>query len=178
MSGFMLQLFQFFGLLPALGVAYIRDKFNFRLLPKTCLKYKHRLSCPVLRIFLAVLLAAPALIKINGHSPIIKAASCPSEMTMITIQYDPGTYVNVTKENIVFLDWMPNFHSSNFRRNAHNLADNNLIKAMESITPSTLFYTLDHETNTEALIIIATDELPSPGQLLVSLCGQWDETQL
>ncbi len=165
-----------FGLLPALGVAYIRDKLNFRLLPKNMPEAQtSNLAVQLCVIFLAVLLVAPTLIKISKHPAPIKAASCPSDMTMVTIQYDPGTYVNVTRENMVYLDWMPNFHVSNFRRNAHDLADNHLIEAMESIAPpSTLFYTLDYESNTEALIIIATDELSSPGQL-VSLCGQWDD---
>lgn len=95
-------------------------------------------------------------------------------MDMITIQYDPGTYVNVTRENVVFLDWIPSFHISKFRRNSHSLADANLIQAMPSITPaSTLFYTLDFQTNGEVLVIIKTDKLPKPGQLL-SICGQWD----
>lgn len=167
-----------FGLLPALGVAYIRDKFNIRLFPKNMPEVQtSTLAIQFCVVFLAALLFAPILIKINSEPVYIEAASCPSSMVMVSIQYDPGTYVNVTKENIVYLDWMPNFHISNFRKNAHDLADNNLIEAMESISPpSTIFYTLDYQTNTEALIIIRTDELPTPGQF-ISLCGQWNNDQ-
>lgn len=167
-----------FGLLPALGVAYIRDKFNFRLFPKNVTNVQSsNLTIQFCVLFLAILLVVPTLIKINGQPTSINATSCPSDMAMVTIQYDPGTYVNVTRENIIYLDWMPNFHISNFRKNAHNLADNSLIKAMESISPpSTLFYTLDYQTNTEVLIIIRTDELPGPGQI-ISVCGQWNDDQ-
>jgi hypothetical protein len=164
-----------FGLLPAMGVAYLRDKLNFRIFPKTMSEMQTTNWAIQFCILLAAaLLIAPILIKINSHPPEIANVSCPSEMDRITINYDPGTFVNVTRENLVFLDWMPNFHNSNFRRNAHSLADENLIQAMTSINPpSTLFYALDFQTNTEVLVIIKTDILPRPGRIL-SICGKWD----
>lgn len=166
-----------FGLLPAMGVAYLRDWFNLRYLPNA-VPYetqKTNLGIPYSILLIATLLIPPALIKINGYPPIIEAASCPSDMDGITVRYDAGTYVNVTRENKVYLDWMPDFHISAFRRNSHSLADINLIQVMESITPaSTLFSALDIQTNQAALVIIKTDELPEAGQV-ISLCGQWDK---
>jgi len=167
-----------FGLLPAMGVAYLRDTLNFHLFPKTMPEMqKTNLAIPFCVLLITTLLITPILIKTNSQPSLIEAVSCPSEMDIITIHYDPGTYVNVTRENVVFLDWMPNFHISIFRRNSHSLADINLIEVMESITPpSTLFYALDLQLNREALVIIKTDELPKPGQLL-SICGQWDDNR-
>jgi hypothetical protein len=117
---------------------------------------------------------APIMIKTNGHPPALLKSTCPPEMESITIHYDHGTSINVTRENIIFLDWMPNFHNGLFRRNAHSLADPHLIQVMDTITPpSTIFYTLDYRSNHEALVIIKTGKLPQPNQLLF-LCGFWD----
>ena len=166
----------FFGLLPAMGVAYLRDRLGFRLFPKSMPEAPQITWMVQFSILLLVaVLTTPILIKTNSRPPHLGTESCPSEFNMITIRYDPGTYVNVARESTVFLDWMPNFHVSDFRRGSHSLADINLIQAMETIAPPrTLFYTLDIQTNKETLVIIRTDELPKPGQL-VSLCGQWDD---
>src|SRR5690606_12548546 len=121
-----------------------------------------------------VMLATPVLIKSSGKTPPLPESSCPQEMDSVFVRYNKGTYVNVLRENVQFLDWMPDFHMSVFRRNAHSLADTALTTKFQSISlPSTLFYAVDLQSGSEALVIIDTNLLPEPNALL-HLCGFWE----
>ena len=127
-------------------------------------------------LLITMMVIAPIIIKIDGRSPILSEVSCPPRMDGITIQYDRGTSINVTRENVYFPDRVPNFHIGIFRRNTHGLADNNFIQALTTIAPPiTLFYTLDYQSNHEVFVVIKTDKLPQPNKLLY-LCGFWDQS--
>ena len=165
----------FFGLLPAMGLAFLRDKVHISFFPKESPNIqKLNLTLPFSILLVMLISVAPIIVKTNSLPPATLNLSCPPEMDSITIHYDHGTFINVLKEDIVFLDWMPNYHNGLFRRNSHSLADTNLIEVLGELTPpSTLFYMLDYQSNHEALVIIKTDKLPQQNQLLF-LCGFWD----
>jgi len=163
-----------FGLLPAMGLAYLRDKLNFRFFRPATNFVKDNLAMPISISLIALILVAPVAVKLNGTPPPEIKTACPPEMQSISIIFDQGTFINVARESLVFLDWNPNFHAGLFRRNTHSLADTYLMEALNEIAPpSTLFYTLDYESNGEALVVIKTEKLPSPGKLS-RLCGIWD----
>jgi len=166
----------YFGLLPAMGLAFLRDKINSRFTPKTAPEAPVPIwTLHFSALLTVILIVSPLPIKVYGASPAFQLANCPSPMSKIAVEFDPGAYINITRENLSYIDWMPDFHTSAFRRNIHNLADSHLIEFLGSVDPpSTLFQTLDFQNNSEVLVIIKTDELPKPGRTF-SLCGYWND---
>lgn len=166
----------FFILLPTMGLSFLLKKLKVSWLDSHTVQSpeSNYLTISLSIVTTLLLVFAPMFVKATGTLPTAPSSSCPSEMDSILIRYDRGTYVNILRENVAFLDWMPNFHASTFRRSAHALADTNLAATLESVSPpSTLFYALDFQSNQEALVIIETKQLPPPGQML-HLCGIWE----
>lgn len=166
----------FFGLLPAMGLFWLRERFSHPPAQTTPSDDRAEHVTSILSVVLIMLMTiAPLLIKASGELPPLPRTVCPPSMDSVIIRFDRGTSVNVLRENIVFLDGMPNFHASVFRRNAHDLADSHLIGTLTSINPPrTLFYSLDFESNGEALVVAETDALPRQG-IPARLCGYWED---
>jgi hypothetical protein len=163
----------FFVLLPAMGLSYLLEKIPVRFFKPSLPSLPEEYPTAAFSIALIiVLITAPILLKTTGRLPALPKTACPPEMDSFFTRFDTGTYINLHRENKAFLDWMPDFHISVFRRNAHDLPDSKLISIMEHIDPSnSLFYALDLQTNHEAIIIVETDLLPEPGTL-IQLCGK------
>jgi hypothetical protein len=163
----------FFVILPGLGLSFLQEKIPLQALkPRSIPLSPSYLSEAFSIILIVLMIASPLLIKTNGRLPAPPTTACPVGMDSFFTRYDKGISINIRRENEIFLDWMPNFHISGFRRNAHNLPDSNLISIMDSIAPlNTLFNGLDLQNNSEAIIVVETDLLPEPGNLIL-LCGE------
>lgn len=163
----------FFILLPGMGLSFLQEK-----MPVNFLK-PHLKSTPgnfplatISASLVVLLLTAPIYTKTTGALPTPPETVCPPNTDTFFASFDKGTSINIHRENEVFLDWMPDFHISGFRRNAHSLPEISLTIIMESIRPSnTLFYTIDLQTNQQSFVIIETEMLPQPGSLM-QVCGE------
>ncbi|MCQ3937969.1 MAG: hypothetical protein DPW18_13095 [Chloroflexi bacterium] len=162
----------FFVLLPGMGLLFLQEKFPAHF-------FKPRFSAlpdgyPIAAFagtLVVLILAAPVFIKTNGKLPIPPGGVCPAELDSFFTSFDEGIAINIQRESEVFLDWVPDFHASIFRRNAHSIPDTNLVSILESIAPlNTIFYAVDLQTNRAAFVIIETALLPKPGAL-IHLCG-------
>ena len=162
-------------LLPSIGFAHLLEKIKYRHVYQTDHgNQRQHFYLTIVAIIVAAILAGPIFVKNSSRSPILTETKCSGEMTTISVLLSEETYVNVVRENRQFLDWMPEYHQSVFRRNAHSLADTKLIAAMEEISPpSTLFYTLDYQSDQAVFVIIPMELLPKPGNY-VQLCGTWN----
>lgn len=163
----------FFALLPAMGLFFILEslKIPFVQVKQNIHFYPSYPLTASSVALIVVLICAPLMIKSNGESPLLPQRTCPAGMDSFFARFDPGTFINIQRENKVFLDWMPDFHISQFQRNAHNLPDTNLTNILDTIPPlSTLFYAVDLQTSQEA-IFVAKTELLHPGTL-IQACGK------
>lgn len=164
----------FFVLLPAMGVSLLQEKLLYRINKNFLNQYDDYLTIKLSISLLIAIVIAPIILKNTVNHVVISEFICPSDMDASVIKFDQGTYINVRRENQIFLDFMPNFHVSAFRESVHSLADPYLIEKMVSINiPSTLLYTLDLLSNQEVLVIINSNELPNQDALLY-LCGYWE----
>jgi hypothetical protein len=166
----------FFALLPGMGVAFLVEKIPAQFFKLESASPPAEYPTAALSIILiVVLIAAPIFIKTNGRLPSPPKTDCPSGFDSFFTRFDSGTAVNLHRENEIFIDWMPDFHISIFRRNIHSLPDTHLTGALSVINPgSTLLYALDLETNSEGIVALPTNQLPESGTF-VQLCGFWDE---
>lgn len=164
----------FFILLPGMGLFFIQEKISVRFFkPSLIVSPENFSSAASATLIIIFLLMSPLLIKTNGELPAPPEMTCPPDMDSFFTQYNKGSFINIHRESKVFLDHMPDFHQSTFRRNAHSLPDINLTTILENVEPpKTIFYSVDLATNQQAFIIIETDLLPEPGSLL-HFCGEY-----
>ena len=164
----------FFILLPGMGVSLLLDAVPQRLLvPKFTFLNKSSTSVIFSIVLILTLLLSPIYIKKTGTVPTFSQTSCPASLDSFLIRYDDGSSFTVYRESQVFIDQMPDFHMSTFRRNAHSLPDTNLITTLENIEPpKTLSYSIDLLTNNQAIIIAEPELLPVSGVYLL-LCGNF-----
>lgn len=164
----------FFALLPGMGLLFLKERL-FGNLPNINLEIpaheKH--VAPVFSgILILVLILAPLLLRTNGKLPAPPTTACPPGMDSFFTRFNAGSSFNIHRESNVFIDWMPDFHASLFRRNAHSLPDMNLTTIFETISPlNSIFYGLNLQTGEAAIVVAGTDLLPEPGTL-VQLCGE------
>jgi hypothetical protein len=163
-----------FGMLPAMGVALIVGRLKLKILsPINPEIQENNITAVFSAMLILMILSGPLIVKATNQQTPPFEFSCPADSDRILIQFDPGTSINIMREKDLFLDWMPNFHQGLFSRNAHDLADNNLIHYFETIRPGTsIVSTLDLISNEAALITIQTYLLPQPGTYL-GVCGHW-----
>jgi hypothetical protein len=168
----------FFILLPAMGISFLIGFLPGHFFGK--IAPNHQLvEMPIFfsAALTVVMIVSPLALQANGTIPQVNKPQCPQDLTPLVVQFDAGTYINIKRENVAFLDRMPNFHMSVFRNNIHDLADNRLTNKLAAINPpATLFYSLDFLSNQEVFVVIDTPLLPSPGTLL-SLCGVREKDQ-
>lgn len=164
----------FFALLPGMGLSLLLENMPARSFKPHFTSFSGRYPTGAFSLALILLIiAAPLFVKTTGAPPSPPDVACPPEMDSFFTRFDTGTAIHLHRESSVFLDWMPDFHTNTFRRNAHSLPDSNLITIMDSISPlSTLFYGLDIQTGEQAIIVIETASLPGPGSLIL-LCGEF-----
>jgi hypothetical protein len=125
--------------------------------------------------YLFFTLVPPVIIKNTGGMPQFQSTSCESGLDLVSIRFDPGTYFSIVPQKTPGLDWMPDFHIGRFRRNSHDMADQNLIQWTDSMEPGkTIFYTLDYQSMQNVLMVVPTDSLPVSGSLW-QVCGEWEE---
>jgi len=162
-------------LLPAMGLAQLFEGVGHHYARQVNdLSQQQHLYFAFVSIVAAVILIGPLFVSGSYTPPVGIEVSCPTEQESISILFSEGTFVNIARERSKFLDWMPDYHQSAFHHSAHGLADNNLIRVMKEISPpSSLFYTLDYQSNQAALVIIPVELRPEPANF-VTLCGRWD----
>lgn len=162
----------FFILLPGMGLVFLQEKISAPFLKPRRREHAEGYSIPISSAILAgLILIAPLIVKTTGAPPAVAKTICPPEMEGFVTTFDKGISINIHRENKVFLDWMPDYHVSIFRRNAHSLPDINLATILKSINPpSTILYAMDIQTGQQAIVAVETALLPEPGNI-IQMCG-------
>lgn len=164
--------------LPALGLSFILKKSgkkNTNTSNVIEVITPFSMSLTFTTILLLISLTGPVILKINATPIYLKPAACKGNSDFVITRFDEGTYITVKRENQYFLDWMPNFHKGQFGKNAHSLADANMIHWAESLQPpATVFLSLDFHTNQKVLVALASETIPTPGRYY-QFCGESSE---
>lgn len=162
--------------LPALGLHFIlrAAKLQFPAHPDGAMPPVS--AAPIFSSILIFITTAGPLALRSASTPVsLQATACENgSAEYVLVRFDEGTYINIKRESLSFLDWMPDFHTGQFRKNAHSLADNNLIKWAESLEPpTTLFLTRDFHTDQKVLVALKAVTPPTSGKYY-QFCGNFE----
>ncbi len=161
--------------LPAMGIGLILEKTARNIV--TTDSNKSLASSPLITAFsialIMITLIGPVLIKSVATPINLTPVPCASNADFVLARFDKGTSINIQKQNLSFLDWMPNYHVGLFRKNSHSLADGNMIAWTGTIEPAkTIFLTMDYHLSQGVMIVTPTTLLPHAGSFL-QMCGQY-----
>ncbi len=164
------------GATPALGLNFIFQQLKTKFfMNKEEVKFPYSSALMFSVGLLAITLIGPIIIKWKSQPVKLQPVACTfNNSDFIMSQFNDGTYINIKKQNLSFLDWMPNFHIGQFKENAHSLADENIIDWAESLqAPLTIFLTLDLNTNQKVLVAFKTEDVLKSGEYY-QFCGGFE----
>jgi len=106
--------------------------------------------------------------------PIKVDDQCQSDEQSLLVNVSHGSYLGLLKESELYLDWLPYFHESRFKKGLHNLTYDT-VEAFSKVTaPSFITSTIDLRNGQAAILIFKEEKyLLEDGTLL--LCGKWDD---
>jgi hypothetical protein len=161
-------------LLPALGLAFLLEYLKINDLNRLSDNgVDSKLMIWYSGALVFFLMIGPLMVRGTSNLSLSRGISCQPGKTVVLIQFDPGSFISIIRQNDFRLDWLPVFHKSLFKRNAHALPDPYLAEWLETIDPpATLFSTLDYHSNKSALVVISTSLLPKHAAKM-QLCGEW-----
>lgn len=71
---------------------------------------KADIATPLSLLLILFLVASPVLTRTLSAPSSFARVDCPGGQTSLYTRYSPGSYVNVVREDVFLLDWLPNFH--------------------------------------------------------------------
>ncbi|MDR3578245.1 MAG: hypothetical protein P4L50_30655 [Anaerolineaceae bacterium] len=164
--------------LPAIGASYVLQKIPLKFNPNPTneavpsgLIY----SSAILVLVLTILV--PLVYKVVSRPPQFSPVTCPAGQSDVYLRFNPGSSINIIKESVLKLDWLPDFHESRFIWYVHNLPQNDVIAELKKFrAPLTIFSGEELKTSQGIWIFADTNIIPA-GYGIVGVCGSWDITR-
>jgi hypothetical protein len=164
-----------FGMLPGMGISLLTNhpKLKFFSAPSPEIQPLN-VTAWFSVVFIALIVCGTLFVKATSPAPPMLAVNCPAGSDKIAIRLDAGSFINIRREKEIFLDWMPDFHQSLFRRSVHGLAGNEFINYLAALEhQTTILSSVDYLSDRPALVILPTAQLPTPGAY-IGVCGYWE----
>lgn len=164
--------------LPALGFHYILSKIQ-----KNETETPSSTNAPIYSLItyfnvtiILVVIFGPLIIRFTAKPAIPDISNtismCTKPYDTVLIQMDSGNMIHIERQEMVFIDGLPNYHIGRFKRNAHSLTHGHLIQWAKNIKPSTtIFVTMDHQNLNRVMVVMPTKIVPDK-KTVFQLCGQ------
>ena len=164
--------------LPAIGASYILQKIPLKFNPNpTAEAVPTKLLLGSAILVMALTFVAPLFYKAVSRPPQFSAVSCPAGQTDVYMRLNPGSTINIIKESVLKLDWLPDFHESRFLWYIHDLPQNNVIAELKKFrAPLTILSGDELKTNQGIWIFADTNIIPDKNGIL-GICGNLDITK-
>lgn len=129
----------------------------------------------ILSVVLTVVMAlSPILSALSTRPARFDQIECTTPQQAVYFLYDPGSYLNIFRENEFFLDWTPNIHIGAFKLNLHGLPPDTAVLFEDIQSSSTLIRTINLLDGKYEWVVIETNQLPVKTGTLVAACGHPD----
>ena len=92
------------------------------------------------------------------------------------MHYAPGNEVRLIRENVLQLDWLPEFHFGRYKIFIHNMPNDEAIDILSKVEPpATLLLGYDIPTGNKVWMLAETEKMPRAYGIL-QVCGKYYET--
>jgi hypothetical protein len=167
----------FIVILPAIGASFVINKIHIKSkLNLNSDPLPTRLLVGSAIILLILIVVAPIYYKVSSRPPQFSQLSCPVGENDVYMRLNPGSTINIIRESVVKLDWLPDFHESRFTWYIHNLPQNDVIAELKKLrAPLTILSGDELKTGRGIWVFADTPMIPSQNGIL-GVCGNWDIT--
>jgi hypothetical protein len=119
---------------------------------------------------------APFVVMKMAVKPVVTPAACPPGETAVNVHYAPGSSVRLIREDVLQLDWLPEFHYGRYKVFVHNLPNDESIAILEKVEPpATLMLGYDIPSGKRVWMFTGTEKMPHQYGIL-QMCGKFSET--
>ncbi|HMD88425.1 MAG TPA: hypothetical protein VKF38_04620 [Anaerolineaceae bacterium] len=163
--------------LPAIGAGYILQKIHIKaILDPTNDPVPANLVIGSAIVVLFMTILAPLYYKAASRPPQYSSVSCPVGQDAVYMRFNPGSSINIIRESVLKLDWLPDFHESRFIWYIHNLPQNEVITELQKLqAPLTILSGDELKTDQGVWIFVDSNIIPDKNGI-VGACGNWDIT--
>lgn len=127
-------------------------------------------------VLTAFMLFAPYIAMKTAVKPEVKQPVCLPGESAVNAHYAPGTSVRLIRENVLQLDWLPEFHFGRYKVFIHNLPNDESIAILSKVEPpATLMLAYDIATGKRAWILTGTEKMPQEYGIL-QMCGNFSDS--
>jgi hypothetical protein len=160
--------------LPALGAAGIIDFIPWKKIKEP------EFSIPEVTglisfsfILVAFMVIAPVIALKTAEPSLIIPPECNADEQPVTMRYSEGNEVRLIREEILQLDWLPEFHFGRYKIFIHNLPNNEAIKVLSQVEPpATLLLGYDIPTGNKVWLLARTEQMPVTHGV-IQVCGNY-----
>ncbi len=167
-----------FAILPALGLNALIQHFKINALTVKPAKTKPSFENIIIGSFLLFLtIVSPLILKFLIKPTTITKINCPDTQEAIVLRFSSGTNINLVKDEIEIIDWLPNYHLSIFRLNSHNIccgAETELLSKVEA--PATIAPIFNTSVG-EMQYVVAQEPLSQYDRMNLGFCGNFVKTR-
>ncbi len=165
-----------FALLPGLGVAALvklyRGKPVLRWSPKPL---DRRVTAGFTMGLILFTVIAPVIAINLGRPADYRRVTCPAGQESVYIRKSPGSVIQVIREDVLALDWVPTLHLGRFRMWVHNLPNQEAIDEFTRIeAPATIIYNYDVASRKPTWLVANTELIPEENGIL-GVCGNFSD---
>lgn len=163
--------------LPAAGAAWLVSLVPLKLLHEND---DHPIRVTGLNGFSIILVAfmviAPVIALKSAVPPVNSPLICNQDEQPITMYYADGNAVRLIREEVLQLDWLPEFHYGRYKIFIHNLPNNEAIDILSKVEPpATMLLGYDIPTGKKIWLLAGTDQMPGTYGV-INVCGKYFES--
>lgn len=161
---------------PCMGLAALLEKLlNSKLRSIKTASINSTIPVALSILLMACTLLGPIFVwKLTAKNRPPTTIECAKGEDAIVAFIAEGSSFSLLKESDLYLDWLPYFHESRFRKNLHNLQDK-IVMAFEDVhAPSLLTSTINLQ-NGDAVMLVFPNEEQARFNETQYLCGVWDD---
>jgi hypothetical protein len=164
--------------LPALGAGWLT---GFLPIPFFNEKKDYPVNEGAISVFTGLLVAfmvvAPPLTRLISKPPVVQPFACLPGEIPVTMHYAPGNEVRLIREDVLQLDWLPEFHFGRYKTFIHNLPNQESIEVLSQVEPpATLLLGYDIPSDERVWLLARTEQMPDHYGML-QICGNYLDTQ-
>lgn len=127
-------------------------------------------------VLTAFMVIAPFIAMKAAVKPVIQPAVCQPGETPVNVHYAEGTSVRLIREDVLQLDWLPEYHYGRYKMFIHNLPNDESIAILSKVEPpATLMLGYDIATGKRAWVLTGTEKMPQEYGIL-QICGSFSDT--
>lgn len=127
-------------------------------------------------VLIVFMLLAPIVALKTAVPPKVSSPVCNPDERPVSMYYLEGNYVRLIRQDVLQLDWLPEFHYGRYKVYIHNLPNDEAIEILSKVEPpATLMLGYDIPTGDKVWLLARTDQMPEKFGV-IQICGKYLET--